>query len=507
MSVSVDDYLDSADYLRDVAAIGVLKKYPDLPYESERRAKAIEKWYQGEAQCYKSNERLARYLPVSGFSSHADRNECVSSFLEDCGKMIVQWIGTRPPKIEHLEGRFGPGGTYNDRRQPTVADKMTSVPTLTHDAWPYLFNWIGTSWATAVAEHHGKVEFVRGNRFTTVPKTAEIDRAIASEPSLNIFFQLALGRVMRQRLRANAGWDLDRAADIHRKVAKDASVSREFATLDLSNASDTVSRNLVRILLPRFWVEELESLRSPRTFIEKKWVVLEKFSSMGNGFTFELETLIFAALACVVSQRCGHKGQLGVDVFVFGDDIIVKDDVTHPLKSALEFCGFALNSNKSYWGDSPFRESCGGDYFDGKPVRPYHLKDSLDGPQDIIAFANGLHALRERLAENGYALRLRAWHALLDFLPSRLRCLRGPKRLGDTVIHDEESRWARPRLRNGILWAPCFRPHRKRIRAWGRYPEEVVLACATYGTGGGLAGGLTPRDSIQSYKVGWVSVS
>lgn len=495
-------YLDAQSYARDAAASAFLKKLAELPSGVDKRAAAVEKWRQGERDCYWANERLCRYLPENRLFD--DRCDTISSFLDDVRKIILSWIGYGPN--DESIGRFGPGATYSDRGwKTTIPDKINSDPVLTRDAIWYLPQWLGTQWGAVHARRHGNFVFVPGNRYTTVPKTSRTDRSIASEPSINVFYQLALGRELRSRLRSRAGWDLDRAQEVHRQVAEASSVTREYATLDLSNASDTVCKNLVKILLPPRWFSALDDLRSKKTLIGGKWVMLEKFSSMGNGFTFELETLLFAAISCVVSRQVGHIGELAADVFVFGDDIIVKNDVSRPLKSVLEFLGFSLNAAKSYFSDEPFRESCGGDYYSGKPVRPYYLKELPNGPQGYIALANGLSALFGRLALTGFACRRRAWFSVLDQLPSRVRDCRGPQVLGDLVIHDQEEHWTF-RYRHSIRYLRAFRPSRYRIRSFEEFAPEVVLACATYGTGN-RRGGVIPRDGVLGYKVGWVPYS
>jgi len=499
-------YTNAGAYLLDAAAAGLLRKFQGLPTSHDRRKSAVDKWWQGERDCYRTNERLSPYLPenVLFHSWNGTPEGRIKEFLSLVRKEITNWIGHAPPEL--AQGRFGPGATYSKKGgRTTVPDKMSSTPSLTRGAIWFLPQWLGTQWGSAIAAHHGEVTFVPGNRFATVPKTAKTDRAIAAEPDINVFYQLAMGRSLRRRLRANTGWNLDDAQEVHGQVARTSSVSREFATLDLSNASDTVAKNLVKILLPRLWFEALDGLRSPKTLIDKRWVVLEKFSSMGNGFTFELETIIFAALSTVVSRQCGYEGALGKDVFVFGDDIIVKNDVYRSLKPVLEFLGFSLNVDKSFYDDVPFRESCGQDFFDGKPVRPYFLKEEPCGPEDYIAFANGLRALGDRLTENGLDGHHRAWFGVLDRIPLGIRRCRGPKALGDIVIHDDPERWS-TRWRHSIRYIQAYRPHKTRLVRFDRFKPEVILACATYGTGN-RRGGVIPRDGILSHKVGWVTYS
>nr|URG16446.1 MAG: RNA dependent RNA polymerase [Leviviridae sp.] len=513
-------YLDGDRYSRDAAACAILRKLQELPSTHDRGKAARQKWWEGERDCYRTNERLRRYLPENRLFD--DGSDAIREFFSRTRKIVFDWIGYGPDDL--AVGRFGPGATFSNRGgKTTVPDKMSSDPSLTRDAIWYLPQWLDTMWGSAWLQRHGELSFVPGNRFTTVPKTAKTDRSIAVEPSINVFYQLALGGQLRRRLarrprkgKPYAGWDLDCAQAVHRQVAEAASVTREFATLDLSNASDTVARILVKILLPHAWHDALDDLRSKKTFIDGMWVMLEKFSSMGNGFTFELETIIFAALACAVTRECGYVGELGYDVFVFGDDIIVKTDVAHPLKSVLEFCGFSLNEDKTFIDDVPFRESCGADFFAGKPVRPYFLKELPNGPQDYFGLANGIRHLADRLSETGWQLSRRAWFATLDCVPTRIRSCRGPKDLGDIVIYDDEERWTK-RYRAGIRYIRALKPDKRRVIPFSKFEAAVVLACATYGTGNtgtpvrSLDGdlrlsseGVIPRDGLLSYKVGWV---
>lgn len=509
-------YLNAADYLKDVAAASLLRKFEPLPTSHDRKAQALSKWYEGEFQCKKANFRLEPYREQSLFKE--ERQSHVASLVRDIRAVVRELVGNRPS--ESPEGRLGPGSTFSVRgRHITPPDKMSSSPTLTADSLWVLLEWQHTSWARAIkARNRSELTQVRGNRFTTVPKTAKTDRSIAIEPDLNVFYQLAYGRQLREELLRRAGWDLGVAQEIHRRVACASSITREFATLDLSNASDTLSKTLVEVLLPTSWFSVLDSLRSKCTMMgpsqDPKWILLEKFSSMGNGFTFELETVLFAAISMAVTRKCGGVGQLGHDVFVYGDDIIVPNGVAPVLKPVLEFFGLSLNLSKSFYDDSPFRESCGGDYFNGMAVRPYFLKDELNEPQDYVALANGLSALAEKFTACGSPLSRRSWFSVLDNVPTTVRSCRGPKDLGDIVIHDDPSRWTL-RWQDSIRYIRTIKPGKKTRVNLHAFSSEVTLACATYGISSshpkGWAwhpdGGVIPRDGVSGYKIGWTAYS
>lgn len=500
-------YLNAERYFRDVQATSLLKKVRDLNIKGiDRQRAALTKWFEGEHQCYRTNERLSKFL----YGAYGPEDEAIADFFSAVGKKIVSWIGFAPPDLDKIRGRFGPGATFSDLgRLTTVPDKITSTPTLTRGACWYVLPYLQSAWGRKDLRRHGDLSWVRGNRYLTVPKTGLIDRSIAVEPSVNVFYQLGLGSSIRKRLRNATGWNLDLAQDVHRAKAREASLSREYCTLDLSNASDTVAYNLVKLLLPTKWFEELSALRSPFTRVKAQWHKLEKFSSMGNGFTFELETLLFAALLSTLLEKSGRQGKLGEDVFVFGDDLLLPDDMSSSAEAMLKFCGFSLNREKSFSGSVPFRESCGGDYFNGHDVRPYQIKDQLNDPWQLIPTYNGLRKSLLKLEAFSGREHVSVLRHLLACLPMDVRRCKGPDELGDVVLHSPEKEWR-------VKWEHGIRYFRGVIRVnkalpWAHWHPEVVLASALYGVGGnwpkGHSLGVIPRDSPSSMAVKWVPLS
>jgi hypothetical protein len=178
------------------------------------------------------------------------------------------------------------------------------------------------------------------------------------EPTINSWFQQGIGRMIRSRLKRRVGVDLDDQST-NQRLAWLGSISNDLATVDLSSASDLISRKLVEDLLPRDWFFWLDITRSHRVLIDDSWVELEKFSSMGNGFTFDLESLIFYALSWAVTTVEGYNTFW---VNVFGDDIIIPAGVKELFLKTFDSLGFRVNENKSYF-EGPFRESCGKDFY------------------------------------------------------------------------------------------------------------------------------------------------
>jgi hypothetical protein len=201
------------------------------------------------------------------------------------------------------------------------------------------------------------------SKVTTVPKNAKTDRVICIEPHLNVFVQLGIGAVIRRQLR-RFGIDLD-TQDWNRYLASKAE-SYRLATVDLSSASDMISFNVVKYVLPKDWFDLLFLARCDHTMVDGKQITLSKFSSMGNGYTFELESLIFtaAALAAGADRRL---------MAVYGDDIILERTHYPRLLEILTFLGFEVNGKKTFV-EGNFFESCGTDWYNGINVRPFYLK-------------------------------------------------------------------------------------------------------------------------------------
>ena len=295
------------------------------------------------------------------------------------------------PALEKLRPRLGPGATTTVKRSEACIENKLGRPIVcsedmlpkVHDflaetpAWSGFIN--GHSLAIDRSGSEVNLEFecqtpivVDTGKLLFVEKNAKTHRPICVEPVYNGFWQLGVGDYIKDRLCIHAHQDL-RNQERNQLLAREGSVRGNVATLDLSSASDTIAFSVVFDLLPEDWVTLLSTLRTGVIEYDGLQFELEKFSSMGNGFTFELETLIFWALAWACTSLTGEDTE---KVSVYGDDIIVPTRVVDLLMATLTWCGFNLNREKSYW-DGGFRESCGADWLHGEDVRPVFKKDRL----------------------------------------------------------------------------------------------------------------------------------
>lgn len=236
-----------------------------------------------------------------------------------------------------------------------------------------------------------KLKVVPGSRLTTVSKNAKTDRTIAIEPEGNMLFQKAVARKIRLSLR-RVGIDLSDQR-LNQELAQYGSFTDSLSTIDLEAASDTISVAIVRELLPTGWFNLLDRIRTKYyTADDEKYVPFVKFSTMGNGFTFELESLIFYALTWATMKYFECDGHIGV----FGDDIIAPVPVTDKVIRMLELCGFKVNTSKSFIS-GPFRESCGKHYFLGTDVSPFMLTKLKGDITDPLSIFNKLRDWQRRL--------------------------------------------------------------------------------------------------------------
>jgi len=504
-NVSPANYTNATDYFKDAVAVSFLRKNEDLPPTSNLHLEAVSNFYRLEARNHLTNYALARHLDMAPL---ALEDLPLDSFL----KRARHWANSILREIPHdLVPRFGKGSTFVDRGEEiSIPHKMSHEPVGTAGTVSFMQYLYDSAWGRALVcdkPYNSALLQERGNRFTSVPKDATKNRGICIEPPVNLAFQLDVGQAIRARLKRHAGLDLRTLQDVHRNKAREGSVDGTCATLDLSDASDTISLNLVKLILPEVWFDLLCSLRSPFTEVEGKWVRLEKFSSMGNGYTFELETLIFLSLACACAEQGGIDPSYLVrqgSISVYGDDIIVPVWMADSLCSLLSYVGLTVNPKKSFI-EGLFKESCGGDYFDGADVRPYFLKENPKNAQGWFIVANSIRKVQQKFALCGSDVDLSSVRALcLNFVPSSLRHIRGPESLGDAVIHDSRPTWTVKIDRRDescssrqiltLCGVPKARLH------MSSFSPEIQLAACLYGLPWGL---VTRRNDPMEYSCVW----
>lgn len=345
------------DYLMEV----VLSKFVsmDTAPSSVRRQRAINKWLAAEANNASTNVRL---MTVSEDYNILPR-VTYRTFMSTLRAIIVDVLGEVVP-TKALSGAFSGGAsTSRKRTHAHPARKYAGHADVTSTAVDMAVSEIvgSPSWSHCL-EH---LEVVQSNIMFTVPKNTDEDRCCCKEPDLNMYLQKGVGNYIRRRLRLR-GIDLNDQSK-NRDLARLGSKDGSLATLDLSRASDSISSELVFQALPALWYSCLDDLRCKSTVMCDYTIHMNQmFSSMGNGFTFELESLLFYAIARATVYHLGIRGV----VSVYGDDLIVPTESANYLISVLLFLGFETNVDKSFV-DGSFRESCGGHFDNGHDITPF----------------------------------------------------------------------------------------------------------------------------------------
>jgi hypothetical protein len=378
MELNPSDYLDTEAFQADYLIVSFLSKWKGLKTGLDLEAEALQRFIAAEDICRETNKRIrkARYEPIDWF---------VASVISTARRKISKLIG--PMSVFKIEPGFGwgPGASYEiPRRRAFVDTKMHELPfAVTPTAESLFRSVVGTDLHWSIAVGSITTTKVEHCRIEAVPKNAKTHRIIAIEPRANSFLQKGVGRYFRERLK-RVGVNLDDQG-ANQEGASRAYTDR-LATLDLKAASDTVAIEVVYDLLPLEWAMLLDDLRSRKAEMPDGSIrTLEKFSSMGNGFTFELESLIFWAVVSSVVDMLKPGGE----VLIYGDDIICPAETAEKVIECLSFLGFEVNKEKSFITGN-FFESCGRHFFKSKEVTPIYQKETIEYEVELLRLGNRL---------------------------------------------------------------------------------------------------------------------
>jgi hypothetical protein len=459
-------YLDSKSFGDDYLATKFLSKYPNfLHRDLDPKGKAKASFFEFEDMCKRTNIKFRKLeedpslwdLPMQRIFRLARQK--ISSVL-------------REPNLERISHAFGwgPGATTSCTGSHTSAyvkyaarlDVTSNALIMGHCCINSIPAWVNCQLQTdefpslEASLTRDSLRVVRGNEIVFVPKNAKTHRIIAKEPHVNSYLQKGFGTEIRRLLRVAAGIDL-KDQSLNQRLAKRGSFEGTLSTIDLSGASDTISYELVRYLLPGRWFSLLDQIRSKQGLIreDKTWIHYQKFSSMGNGCTFELESLIFWALCKACLEVNGGEQTLNV----YGDDIIVPTDQFESVAKVIDFAGFRINHSKSF-SSGPFRESCGKDYFLGTDVRPIFLKEYISNAESLFRLANSIRRYsHSRNFRCGCDVRFRiAWLHVVSRIPHPFRDLLIAEGFGDLglVVNFDEACPSLPRPHKEQGWGGYF---------------------------------------------------
>jgi len=370
LNLPVNTSLHSQQEYITISQLAAFFSKNDSFADSERCFKnAADRFAEAELACKLTNKRLRYY------ARHTERDRFAAVKAAVRGE-LRRVMGDVEPFLDALPAlvRVTSGSTSDSKRAKSLPYlKVRGTVTCTPGA-VQLVNTFALHMGALV-----KLRMTETNRIVMVDKNSKTYRTIAAEPQGNLPFQLAIDSYLKTRLKRFWGVDLS-SQERNRQLAYEGSINGNYATIDLKMASDMLSIAAVETLFPRKWVRLLHSLRSPAYKGVLGYGEYQKFSSMGNGYTFVLETALFGAVAKVLSDNFA----------VYGDDIIVDSACADSVIRVLRHLGFQANQEKTFL-TGPFRESCGADFYNGTPVRPFFLrKVSNLTKTDVCHVVNGL---------------------------------------------------------------------------------------------------------------------
>jgi len=364
------------------------KKNVSFTAPLEARLSALLSFEDGERRCAATNDRLDTFCFQRG------ENPDLELKVEKMQYWISNVLGDFNDFLELIPKlvRVTPGATASrSRRNALPFLKITKKMVCTPGAFPYL---------NALSKFFGYGDlggrFVSRNRVAFVPKSWKTERTIACEPDGNLPLQLSFDSYAKRSL-IRKGINLyDQTKN--QEQARIGSISGNVATIDLSMASDTLSYNTTVLLLPEGWRQFLCAIRSQYyEMYPSHREAYHKFSSMGNGATFTLETLVFSAACYAVGSRAFS---------CYGDDITIERELALPLIALLDFLGFMPNQDKTFI-DGPFRESCGKFWWEGIDITPRYIRE-LDSRKAVYChLVNSMMSISKPYGElQDYLVRL-----------------------------------------------------------------------------------------------------
>jgi len=403
---------------------------------------------------------------------------------ESCENFDLTWIR------ENMD--VGPGSAQK-------ADSRCYVTKLFESRLSYTNDYLLTLYRGALSETGlwADAEMLRFQRFGNVrvsggklffaPKSAEISRTCCTEASLNMLVQKAAGAFLEYRLGKSFGIKLKDQPDYNRRLARIGSTDGSFGTIDLVSASDSIGLQLMRkVLRHSFLKTVLMASRSETAVLpDGSEVALRMISTMGNGFTFPLQTVIFACVVRACYDLMGFPSNCPVTQFgVYGDDIVVRREAYNFVCSMLSRLGFVVNVGKSF-NTGPFRESCGHDYFSGHNVRGVYVR-SLETPQEVYSLINRLNRWS---AVQGYMLK-----RTVKFLLGWVRDIRVPPSEGDDAGLHVPFVLSTPRLTN-TYWFK-YRAYKKVNRRLRLVEDGDLETFNEFGLGVAFLSGRVRRRDI-----------
>jgi hypothetical protein len=364
---------DTSTIVEAIRQICLCLKKVKVPCTLERTSKALQAFVDIEQS-------------LNEFKLSADDRE---DFLHVCQVLWPMLVSSC--ELDQLVPRHGPGATAEG-----ISGNQKYRWQFWYDRLEPYFPLIGAGYPLGTepeSEDLEIVSIVSGGqeepvKVTPVPKTLKSPRIIAVEPCCMQFAQHAIQEWLTAKLESHwmtSGHVNFRDQTINQGLAMVSSSTGRYATIDLSDASDRVPRDLALEMFDSHpdLKDAIDACRSNSAKLPNGEIIspLRKFASMGSALCFPVEAMYFYTI-CVVALLKEHNlpattrnvYNVSRDVYVFGDDIIVPTTNAGVVLAHLQKYNCKVNSNKTFVSGS-FRESCGVDAFNGVSVTPTYLRE------------------------------------------------------------------------------------------------------------------------------------
>jgi len=412
----------SIEAIQCVRQVCYLFKRLELPCSSKRVTAAFDDYVECDKEVGIKAIALGR-TRYARADFHRMSNILFSELLSEVNYLVYEGL---------LVPKHGPGSTA-DRLLGNAKYDCRSWTTRLEDAGFYSGEYLYTSWSHFAEDEKGPIYLEPEDeppvRVVAVPKTLKAPRIIAIEPTYMQYVQQAIKEALVENIEQDdilnkfLGFT---DQEVNRTMACYGSAnSRSLATLDLSEASDRVSTWHVDCLIGNrtHLGIAVDACRSAKAEVPGHGIIaLNKYASMGSALTFPLEAMVFLTVVFLGIEsslktpmtRELFKSFIG-KVRVYGDDIIVPVEHVQSVISTLEAFGLKVNARKSFW-TGKFRESCGGDYYDGIDVSVVKARTDIPTSRKHVREIVSTVSLRNQMYFAGF------WRTA-DYLDGKLEAV------------------------------------------------------------------------------------
>lgn len=390
----------------------------ELPYTTEQEAKVLDRFKQTEQELITTSADLSTLSGVvrQSYSNRRRRRETYTRPEVAREARILLSRVFSGLDLKDIHPSHGPGAVAT-RQVLWEKYEWTNVSHRLTDIYPLdAFFYASVGHVCDQFRDDKITDLDSPARVILVPKDSRGPRLISAEP---VDFQWIQQGLMRRIVTHVETLDLTRFNVFYTDQGPNGrgallgSKDGRYVTLDLNEASDRVSLELVRLLFPEHVVSVLEATRTLSTIMPSgEEVKLLKYAPMGSALCFPILALtVWSILSAGISDANTRES-----ILVYGDDVVVPSAYADEAIARLESFGLKVNRDKSCTSGL-FRESCGVDAFRGHLVTPVRLRTVWQHHPDPNTYVSWI-AYANQFYDRGY-------HACYDHIVAMLHHVYG----------------------------------------------------------------------------------